>query len=227
MIQWVYERSSAASVDRVIVATDSTEILDAVRAFGGEAVMTRADHENGSQRIAEVAATLDSDLIVNVQGDEPTIHPGAVNAVQAPLEAEPQLEMATLAEPIKNHEDLFNPNVVKVTFNKAGRAMYFSRSPIPFVKHEGMNQIRWEPGLAHGHYRHVGIYAYRREFLLQYVAEPPCSLERMEGLEQLRALYMGARIQVAASEWPSIGVDTPADVPRAEAFLIEENRGSE
>lgn len=226
MIQWVYERSAASAADAVIVATDSLEILGAVRAFGGKAVKTRDDHSNGTMRIAEVAEQLDSDIIVNVQGDEPTIRSEAVDAVIKPMRENPNLEMATLAEPITSHEDLFSPHVVKVVLDKHQCALYFSRSPIPFVKHEGMDHIGWQPGIDAGHLRHVGIYAYRRDFLLDYVREPACALEQHEGLEQLRALHMGARIQVAASRWPTIGVDTPQDVARAETYLKKEGRES-
>jgi len=219
MIQWVCERSARAAVDGVIVATDSEEIYAAVRAFGGEARMTRSDHPNGTTRIAEVAAELDSEIIVNVQGDEPAIRPEAIREVFRPLLDEPDLEMATLVEPIEDRAAIFDPNVVKAVADARGNALYFSRAPIPFVKHPRMQTIDWPEELGTGHLRHVGIYAYRREFLLRYVAEPPCDLEAIEGLEQLRALYMGARIRLQTSRWPSIGVDTPADVPRAEDRL--------
>jgi len=225
MIRWVVERSTASIAERVIVATDSTEILEAVRGFGGEAVMTRSDHENGTQRIAEVAESLDSDVIVNVQGDEPTIRGEAVDAVCRPMAEDDALEMATLAEPITVHERIFDPHVVKVVLDGKGDALYFSRAPIPFVKHPTMTRVDWPVGAGEGHLRHVGIYAYRREFLLRYVAEPACALERLEGLEQLRALFMGARIRVEMSHWPTVGVDTPADVAEAESFLINEHGG--
>ena len=220
MIQWVNERSRQSKADRVLVATDSRDIYDAVLGFGGEARMTRDDHENGTQRIAEVAAQLETDMVVNVQGDEPTIHPRAVDQVIEALAQEPGLEMATLAEELGVGDNVFNPNVVKVVCNKYGRAMYFSRAPIPYFKHVGMDGPAWpkQPtGLPH--YRHVGIYAYRTDFLLKYIAEAPCELENIEGLEQLRALYMGARIQVAVTKHVGIGVDTPDDLGRAEAYL--------
>ena len=218
MIQWVYERSKQARADSVIVATDSQEILAVVQGFGGEAVLTDTNHENGTQRIAEVAANLDADIVVNVQGDEPCIQAADIDAASAPLLAEASLPMATLASPIHHASELFDPNVVKVVFDKQGSALYFSRSPIPFRKHAGMSAIHFELGSAN-YFRHIGVYAYRRKFLLQYVNEPACALEQTEGLEQLRALYMGAEIRVAITDNQSIGVDTPADVAKAEAYL--------
>lgn len=218
MIEWVVLRSRMAAVTRVIVATDSPEIAEVVRGFGGEVVLTRADHENGTSRIAEVAAELDDDIVVNVQGDEPAIHPDDINAVVQPLRDDVTLPMATLAEPMTHHPDVFDPNIVKVVWDQNRRALYFSRAPIPYTKHDGM-QAPTFPAATHTYYRHVGIYAYRKSFLLDYVARPVCDLERIEGLEQLRALHMGAAIYVGQASRPSIGVDTPADVPRAETLL--------
>lgn len=223
MIQWVYERCALAAVDAVIVATDSDDIMQAVLDFGGRAVMTRTDHENGTQRIAEVAQRLDSDVVVNVQGDEPAIHPDVIDAVIAPFQAGSDLPMATLAEPLQDHADILNPNVVKVVCDAKGRALYFSRAPIPYVKHPYMASPAWpEPAELRHWQRHVGVYAFRRDFLLAYVRQPSCDLERLEGLEQLRALYMGARIQVVASPKASVGVDLPSDVARVEAILRRE-----
>lgn len=224
MIQWVYERASQAQVDEVIVATDSKEIFDAVEAFGGRAVMTRHDHPNGSARIAEVAEKLSSDIIINVQGDEPTIHPGSIDMVVQPFLAGMDVEMTTLAEPIRKHSEIFNPNMVKVVRNAVGNALYFSRAPIPYFKHQGMSGPTWsEQNGARGmHFRHIGIYGYRRDFLLRYTANPITDLEEFEGLEQLRALHMGARIHVGLSQFSSIGVDTPNDLILAETFLKKE-----
>ncbi|CAM2009745.1 3-deoxy-manno-octulosonate cytidylyltransferase [Acanthopleuribacter pedis] len=218
MIEWVVQRCRLAAVDQVIVATDSPQIADAVRAFGGDVVLTRADHENGTSRIAEVAAGLRCDIVVNVQGDEPAIHPDDINAVIAPLRDDPHLPMATLAEQLQTADDIFNPNIVKVVRAANRHALYFSRAPIPYHKHDGMTA----PTFPHPEtpaYRHVGIYAYRQAFLLEYVAHPPCDLERIEGLEQLRALHMGGSIYVGDATHSSVGVDTPADVPRAETLL--------
>lgn len=219
MIQWVYERSAKSCADRVIVATDSDRIFACVVGFGGEAEMTRADHANGSQRIAEVAERIETDIVVNVQGDEPTLHPSAIDRVIAPFSTDPDLPMATLCEAMKDHAQMFNPNVVKVVCDARGRALYFSRAPIPFLKHVGMNAISWPADRAVGFLKHVGVYAYRRDFLLEYQAHPPCELEQIEGLEQLRALDMGARIQVERTPHPTLHVDVPDDVARVESFL--------
>ena len=222
MIQWVYERASQSQAQQVIVATDSEEIHKTVKAFGGHVEMTSPKHRNGTQRIAEIAARLDAEIIVNVQGDEPTIHPQAIDQVIQPLQNDGLLEMATLAEPIVDHDSIFNPNIVKVVRDKKGRAMFFSRAPIPFFKHPNMDRIYWEPNGEKRHLRHIGIYGYQRRFLLDYVAEPLSELEHIEGLEQLRALYMGAHIQVELTSFTSIGVDTPEDAKKAEQFLSEE-----
>ncbi len=223
MIEWVYRRALQAEVGPVIVATDSSEILDCVRGFGGEARLTRDDHDNGTQRIAEVARDLDAELIINVQGDEPCIHPFAIRAVAARLAADSSLEMATLAEELDDPTLVFNPNVVKLVVDHRDCALYFSRAPIPYRKHLGMSGPTWpETEAPLGALRHVGIYGYQKAFLLRYVAHPPCALEQLEGLEQLRALYMGASIGVSLTHYPSIGVDTPSDVARAEEFLRKE-----
>ena len=221
MIQWVYERAASAGTGTVIVATDSEEILACVEDFGGLARLTRADHENGTQRIAEVAKDLETDLVINVQGDEPCIHPDAIKAVISCLKAHPTMEMATLAEEIRDSHSIFNPNVVKLVTDKHNRAIYFSRAPIPYYKHPGMDSPSWphDPDKAPAYLRHVGVYGFRKDFLLRYVEEPPCDLERIEGLEQLRALYMGAAIGVAITTHPSIGVDTPQDVQKAQDYL--------
>ena len=224
MIQWVYEGCQKSNAQQVIVATDSNEIMEAVAAFGGEARMTSPDHQNGTQRIAEVANSLDSEVIVNVQGDEPAIHPDDINAVIEPLQSDPNLEMTTIARRITRHEDMFNPNIVKVVCDKQGNALYFSRAPVPFVKHVGMASPTW-PDQPRIHARqHYGIYGFRRTFLIEYVNEPVSELENIEGLEQLRALYMGARIRVEEAVHPSIGVDTPEDVQKVERYLSEKGR---
>ncbi len=224
MIQWVYERSAQARAQRVIVATDSREIHDAVTGFGGEAAMTDPGHVNGTQRIAEVAAGLDAEAVVNVQGDEPAIHPSSINAVIDALAADPDLEMATLAERITRREDLFNPNVVKVTRNGRGDALYFSRAPIPYLMRPDMAErpFSWALDPRVEYLRHIGVYAFRRAFLLRYVAEPACAAESAEGLEQLRALHMGARIRTAVTQRTGVGVDTPEDIAVAERYLANE-----
>jgi len=219
MIQWVYERSVlCASVDRVIVATDDERIARAVTAFCGEVVMTRADHATGTDRLAEVAAGLDDELIVNVQGDEPLIEPAMIEAAIAPLLADPTIPMGTLKTPLTSFEEYQNPNVVKVVTDLQGFALYFSRAPIPFPR-DFANQLelRWAE-LATA--KHVGLYVYRRDFLLRYPQLPSTPLESQECLEQLRALEHGYRIRVAETDLIGQGVDTPEDLEKVRMKIM-------
>lgn len=218
MIQWVYERSVACElVDRAIVATDDTRIALAVKAFGGDVVMTRSDHATGTDRLAEVAAELDDDLVVNVQGDEPLIDPAMIQAAVAPLLADSSIPMGTLKTPLTSLEEYQNPNVVKVVTDLEGFALYFSRAPIPYPRDfsEALDQ-RWNE-LATA--KHVGLYVYRREFLLNYPRLRVTPLESQENLEQLRALEHGYRIRVAETGLVGQGVDTPEDLERVRALL--------
>ena len=196
----------ARSLERVIVATDDERIAHAVRAAGGEAEMTASTHQSGTDRIAEVAARIDAEIYLNVQGDQPFIAPEDLDALVAPMRAEPALAMATLATPITDREEWYNPNKVKVVCDARGDAIYFSRSPIPFARDGGV------PAVAR---RHIGVYGYRRDFLLRFAALEPGVLEQIEKLEQLRALERGYRIRVVASVAPSMEVDTPDDLMRA------------
>jgi 3-deoxy-manno-octulosonate cytidylyltransferase (CMP-KDO synthetase) len=197
-------RSAAAArgVSSVIVATDDQRIRDAVERFDGTAVLTRSDHRSGTDRVAEVAASLDAELIVNLQGDEPLVPPGMIEEVIAPLQT--GARMSTLRRLITDRAELTNPNVVKVVVDGHDDALYFSRFPIPFVR-DG------ESGVAH---KHIGIYGYRRDFLLEFAALPPTPLELAESLEQLRALEHGIRIRTPRTVHDSIGVDTPEDLER-------------
>ena len=218
MIQWVYERSALCqSVGRVLVATDDDRIAKAVEAFGGDVVMTRSDHPTGTDRLAEVAAGLNDELIVNVQGDEPLIDPAMIEAAVAPLLADDSIPMGTLKTPLTSVEEFLNPNVVKVVTDRQGFALYFSRAPIPHPR-DFNNQLeqRW-PELATA--KHVGLYVYRREFLLQYPHLQATPLETQECLEQLRALEHGYRIRVAETRLVGQGVDTPEDLERVKAIL--------
>lgn len=218
MIQWVYERSEACElVDRAIVATDDTRISLAVKAFGGDVVMTRSDHATGTDRLAEVAADLDDDLVVNVQGDEPLIDPAMIQAAVAPLLADSSIPMGTLKTPLTSLEEYQNPNVVKVVTDLEGFALYFSRAPIPYPRDfsQDLDQ-RWNE-LATA--KHVGLYVYRREFLLNYPRLRVTPLESQENLEQLRALEHGYRIRVAETGLVGQGVDTPEDLERVRALL--------
>jgi 3-deoxy-manno-octulosonate cytidylyltransferase (CMP-KDO synthetase) len=206
MIELVYRRAAAArSISSVIVATDDERIRRAVEAFGGAARMTSPTHVSGTDRLAEVAATLTCDLVVNVQGDEPLIEPAMIDEAVAPFASEPQLEMSTLRRRIEDAAELRNPNVTKVVVDRGGYALYFSRAPIPFVREGSPAADAW---------RHVGLYVYRRECLLRLAALPPTAMERSEALEQLRALEHGIRIKAVETAFDSIGVDTPEDLER-------------
>jgi 3-deoxy-manno-octulosonate cytidylyltransferase (CMP-KDO synthetase) len=204
MIQHVFERASRARyLNRVVIATDDERIGAAARSFGAPVRMTRADHASGTDRVAEVASAEDADIVVNIQGDEPLIDPAAIDAATLGLLGEAGVPMATLAKRIENPEEIDNPNVVKVVLDLQGNAIYFSRCPIPFVRGER------SAGL---HYKHVGLYVYRRAFLLGYSALPVGPLERAERLEQLRALENGYPIRVVETDYESLGVDTPAEL---------------
>jgi 3-deoxy-manno-octulosonate cytidylyltransferase (CMP-KDO synthetase) len=212
MIVHVWRRAVAAEIGRVAVATDSREIAEAVRQAGGEAVMTAATHENGTARIDEAATKLDPDgifqLVVNVQGDIPTVAPAAIRAALAPLD-DPAVDIATIAAVISREEEKANPNIVKVVGSEIVpgrlRALYFTRATAPYG----------EGPLLH----HIGLYAYRRAALHRYVALPPSPLEKREKLEQLRALEAGMRIDVAIVSGAPLGVDTPEDLARARWML--------
>ena len=205
MVVRVYERASQAGlVDETLVATDDERIKDAVEAAGGRAMLTRADHATGTDRLAEVAEAYPQvDLIVNVQGDEPLIEPGLIDQLAGLFADEPDLQMATVKTEMKDVDEQRNPNNVKVVCDKAGYALYFSRSLMPYPRKGGCPV-----------YKHIGIYAYRREFLLKYAKMEPTPLEKAESLEQLRALENGFRIKVVETKASFVGVDTPEDLER-------------
>ncbi len=206
MIEHVYRRASAAtSVSSVLVATDDERILEAVMSFGGVACLTSPDHQSGTDRLAEVAAELSADIIVNVQGDEPLIDPAMIDEAIEPLLADPLVVMSTLRRRIDDPADLQNPNVTKVVVDREGYALYFSRAAIPFVRGGCPPARAW---------RHIGLYVYRRDLLLQLASLEPTELERSEALEQLRALEHGIRILAVETNFDSIGVDTPEDLER-------------
>lgn len=213
LVQWVYERARQARVlSDLVVATDDERIRAAVEGFGGHAVMTRSDHPSGTDRIAEAVRGRPADVIINIQGDEPLIDPRLIDSLGDVMQADAAWDMATAATPISHPADLNNPAVVKAVWDRDGRALYFSRSVIPFVRDTA-------PAGPPLHWRHIGIYAYRRAFLEKLVAEPPCPLEQAEKLEQLRALFIGGRMKVLPTREAAVGVDTPEDVPRAEEAL--------
>lgn len=213
MIARVYERAKkAALLARVVVATDDERILKAVKDFGGDAVMTRHDHSSGTDRVAEVAAQIPAAIYVNVQGDEPLIDPGAIDAVVAAMQEDESIQIATPSATIKHTNEIMDPNVVKVVTDFDGNALYFSRAPIPWVRDRGAS-------VAARHAKHIGIYACRREALLDFATFPPGELERIEQLEQLRWLENGYRIRVVEVEYEAVSVDVPADIAKVEKIL--------
>jgi 3-deoxy-manno-octulosonate cytidylyltransferase (CMP-KDO synthetase) len=212
LIQHVYEAAAAARhVSRVLVATDDERIAAAVRSFGGEVAMTRSDHTTGTDRVAEAAAGLDVELIVNVQGDEPEMDAVGIDRLVEAMRSRPDAPMGSLACPFVNEADVYNPACVKVVLDAQGYALYFSRSLIPYPR-DAKGQVG-DPGRW---LLHQGIYAYRPAFLQQLTKMPPCELERTEQLEQLRVLFSGARIAMAVVPRSSTGIDTPEQY---EAFV--------
>lgn len=223
MVAHVWRRAGKSAASRVVVATDDARIRDAMLPLGAEVVMTRADHPSGTDRLAEVADHLglaDDAVLVNVQGDEPLIPPRLIDQVAMRLHDDPGASIATLAEPIADVETLFNPNVVKVVRALSGRALYFSRAPIPWDRDSFATRPEWLETDAW--LRHIGLYAYRAAFLAEYRDWSPSALEQLEQLEQLRALHHGHAIQVALAAEPNpAGIDTLEDLERIRALLTE------
>jgi len=230
LIQYVYERVIASSVDQVVVATDDERIALKVKEFGGEAMLTASHHRTGTERVAEVAAVTECDIVVNVQGDEPLIVPKDIDRVVFPLQHDPSIDMTTLIAPLVEGADLFNPHVVKVVIDRQGFALYFSRSPVPhswdlrpaiggdYASLYQHFQDASEESLE-GYWQHAGLYAFRKEFLLTITSLPPSPLEKREGLEQLRVLENGYAIKTVVTFTPSIGIDTPEDLERFKSTL--------
>jgi 3-deoxy-manno-octulosonate cytidylyltransferase (CMP-KDO synthetase) len=215
MIQYVLERSRQAKhASNVVVATEDDRIKLAVENAGGEAVMTRADHRTGTDRVAEVAAHVAADIYINVQGDEPLIDPGTIDAVAGAMLQDESIQLCTPCSAITQKNDIMNPNVVKVVRDFDGNGLYFSRAPIPWVRDTGTT-------VAVRHWKHIGLYGYRREALLEFPTLPPGELERIEQLEQLRWLENGFPMQVVETEYDPMSVDVPADVERVEKILRE------
>lgn len=223
MIRHVYERVERSNyVDEVIVATDDERIFWEVKSFGGKARMTSHHHPSGTDRIAEVARDLPSRIIVNVQGDEPLVHPEMIDLAIEPLLRHPDIPVATLKTKISETQELMDPNVVKVVTDRSDFALYFSRLPIPFIRDYWNDHMKMESLEGMGHFfKHIGLYVFRREFLLLFSSMEPSTLERLEGLEQLRILENGYRIKVVRTEHTSIGVDTQEDIPRVERIMKE------
>jgi len=216
MIQWVVERvKQAKNLSEVVVATDDSRIAECVNQLhisGVHVAMTRSDHPSGTDRIAEAIEGIDAEAIINIQGDEPLIDPALIDQLATTISGG-NWDMVTAATPIEDPEEISDPSVVKVVFNRHGQALYFSRSTIPHIREPEATSV------AKVYWRHIGIYAYRREYLLKLVAQPPCALEELEKLEQLRALDLGCRMNVIQTADFGIGVDTPDDLKKAEALL--------
>lgn len=218
MIQHVYERvlkSKTASM--AAVATDDRRIFETVEKFGGRVILTSPDHPSGTDRIAEAVETLgvaDTDIVVNIQGDQPTFEPSQIDEVVQPLLEDATVDFSTLIYRIRRDEEITDPNAVKVVFDRDHFALYFSRSMIPFVRDRGKRADYW---------KHHGIYAYRKSFLIAFTKLPQGTLEKLEALEQLRALEHGYRIKVVETEFDSIEVDTPADLERVKALMAAQN----
>jgi 3-deoxy-manno-octulosonate cytidylyltransferase (CMP-KDO synthetase) len=218
MVQHVYERTKRAqTVHKVVVATDDQRIVDAVKDFGGEARMTRSDHRTGTERIAEVAAHESGDIFVNVQGDEPLIDPVSIDTAVAALLEEPPAQIATVATPIRHAADIMDPNVVKAVLDFDENALYFSRAPVPWIRDTQQKiHVRY--------WKHLGLYVFQRDALLEYPTLPQGELEKIEQLEQLRWLENGWRIRVAEVARDAVSVDVPEDISRVEKLLKEERR---
>ncbi len=205
MLQHVFERAAQARyLTEVLIATDDERIRSAARAFGAPVRLTRPDHPSGTDRVAEAASADIAELVVNIQGDEPLIDPDAIDAAVLALLDAPEIPMGTLSKRIEDPAEVSNPNVVKVVTDRDRNAIYFSRCAIPFVRDRG----------AAAHHKHIGLYVYRRDFLLSYPQLPVGPLEQAERLEQLRALENGYKIRVVETDYESLGVDTPADLER-------------
>jgi len=227
LIQYVYERVSISKlIDDVLVATDDERIFNTVKGFGGKATMTSPEHTCGTDRIAEAVKDIECDIIVNVQGDEPLIHPEMVNGV-IELMKDQRASIGTLAKKTSDIEEIFSPDIVKVVMDNEGFAMYFSRSPIPYYRNEFLElqakELRTHNMQHTTHniycYKHIGVYAYKKDVLLQFSKLSPTRLEKIEKLEQLRALENGIKIKVKETEFETIGVDTPNDLKRVKEWL--------
>jgi len=215
LIERVYRRCERVrGVSAVVVATDHADIFDEVTSFGGEAMMTKRSHRSGTERVAEVARRRRARLVINVQGDEPLLDPRAIELLIRGMKRDRRVDVGTLANPIRQTADFSDPNVVKVVLDRQNRALYFSRSPIPHPRERPRS-------LPHPAYRHVGIYGYRSDALQKWVRLPPTRLEKLEKLEQLRALENGFTIKVFLTNYQAIGVDVPSDIKKVERVLAK------
>jgi 3-deoxy-manno-octulosonate cytidylyltransferase (CMP-KDO synthetase) len=215
MIQHVVERvRQAQRVTQVVVATEDPRIKTAVEAFGGEAIMTRSDHRTGTDRVAEVATHITAAVYINVQGDEPLIDPGTIDALVGAMLEDDSIQLATPCTAIAQPNDIMDPNIVKVVRDFESNALYFSRAPIPWVRDSSQT-------VTARHWKHLGLYGFRREALLEFPTLPPGELEHLEQLEQLRWQENGFRIRVIETNYDAVSVDVPTDIPRVEKLLSE------
>ena len=231
MIQHVYEQvAKAKRVQEVVVATDDERIIDAIRRCGGTAILTSASARSGSERVAEIARTRDANVVINVQGDEPLVHPDMVDQIAEFLERHAAVPMASLMTSLRDEAEAASPNVVKVVVDRDGFALYFSRAPIPYVRNaqdgsglgaRGSGRLTTAQSPQPRAYKHIGVYGYQRHFLLQFPYLEPTPLEQAEQLEQLRALEHGHRIKLLETVHDSVGVDTPEDLRRVEQCLAK------
>jgi len=220
MIQHVVERVRRAQlVKSILVATDDERIKRAVEGFGGQAILTRPDHRTGTDRVAEVAAHVAAEIYVNIQGDEPLIDPGTVDAVLAAMLEDDSVQIATPCTAITQPNEIMDPNVVKVARDFDGNGLYFSRAPIPWVRDTNTT-------VAARHWKHIGLYGFRRDTLLEFPTLPPGELEHIEQLEQLRWLENGFRIRVVETDYDAVSVDVPADIERVEKLIRERSSSS-
>lgn len=212
MIEWVYRRAKKSKLDKVVVATDSKEVYDVVKSFGGEVVLTDEKHQNGTSRIAEVCESYENyEYVINIQGDEPLIEPEMIDSLIEGIEKEPTLKMITLKHQLKKYEDISNPNFVKVITDKNDYALYFSRSVIPYPRNKNKEL----------YFKHIGIYGYSREFILEYSKMQTTPLEESESLEQLRVLENGYKIKVLETKHQIIGVDTEEELNKVRKYIEE------
>lgn len=212
VIQHVYEIAKESNVlDDVIIATDDERILEAVKGFGGKAVLTSIGHQTGTDRLTEVVNPMDVKVVINIQADEPLLHHTMIDDLARIMLDNPNLSMATVVKEIEDKEDIMNPNVVKAVIDKNGFALYFSRSPIPFERGTQSKMF----------YKHIGLYAYTKDFLFTFTNLPKSNLEKAESLEQLRALEHGFKIKTIETRFDTMGIDTPADLEKARKALVE------
>jgi len=214
MIEWVYKRSLDSNLDKVVVATDDERIYEAIKSFGGEVIMTSKNHLNGTSRIAEVAKSYtDFDVIINIQGDEPLIEREMIDSLIKPFKEEKELQMATLKYKLNSFEEVENPNNVKVICDKNDYAIYFSRSPLPYPRELNMDN----------YFKHIGVYGYKKDFVIKYSQMEATKLELSESLEQLRVLENGYKIKVIETPFKIVGVDTKKDLEKVSKLLKEKN----